>query len=603
MKPSFQATKSDSPMINSFEETSRFLMQATLGADQALLNSVSQTGIHAWLNQQLQHQPISGRTFENATRFIWQDFRKRLVAEHGASALDGDGNNPALPYKWYFRMAWWDHTLSSKDDLLRQRVAQALSEILVISDQSSLELDSIGFASYYDLLYKHAFGKYTELLYEVSMHPMMGIYLSHLMNQKADKRKNIHPDENYAREIMQLFSIGLFELNADGTEKLDAAGKPIPTYDNRDIKELARVFTGLLPTAYQYEWNNSFWAKDYNGYPVGFDDDVEKAYKTVPFIDATKEMVVDESYHDRGAKSLLNGQVTLPGGQNGPQEIWSVVQQLVAHPSTAPFIAKHLINRMVTSNPSPAYVQAVAEAFDKEGDIGATIYAILTYPIQNEVAHTRLPSAHKTDRKLVQSQRLKSPLQRVTQLLLAFNAQNTSGRKWVLGDDLQEALQMHPLSAPTVFNFYKPDFTPHGPLQQAGLVAPEFELHTAATSVSYVNQMYYWFFGEYLPLVSTQIGSTEDQKMVMEMDPDTLWSYEDDALWFDFSDEMAAVGSAAKRDALIDRMSILLTGRTSDNAKARIREAFSQFSDNPEWVVQTIAFMIAISPEFTVQEA
>ncbi|GAA6190126.1 DUF1800 family protein [Phaeobacter sp. NW0010-22] len=590
-------------MINTSGETSRFLMQATLGADQALLNSVSQTGILTWLDQQLRHQPKNGRKFEDATRSIWKDFRERLVAEHGASALDGDGNNPALPYKWYFHMAWWDHTLISKDDLLRQRVAQALSEILVISDQSSLELDSIGFASFYDLLYKHAFGKYTELLYEVSMHPMMGIYLSHLMNQKADKQQNIHPDENYAREIMQLFSIGLFELNADGTEKLDAAGKPIPTYDNCDIKELARVFTGLLPAAYQYEWTNSFWAKDYNGYPVGFDDDVEKAYKTVPFIDATKGMVVDENYHDRGAKSLLNGQVTLPGGQKGPQEIWSAVKQLVAHPSTAPFIAKHLINRMVTSNPSPAYVQAVAEAFGKEGNIGATIHVILTYPMQNEVAHTRLSSARKADGKWVQSQRLKSPLQRVTQLLLAFNAQNKSGRNWVLGDDLQEALQMHPLSAPTVFNFYKPDFAPHGPIQNAGLVAPEFELHTAATSVSYVNQMYYWFFGGYLPLVSTQIGSTEQQKMVMEMDPDTLWSYENDALWFDFSDEIAAVGSAAKRDALIDRISILLTGRTSGTAKARIKEAIRQFSNNPEWVVQTIAFMISISPEFTVQEA
>ena len=204
---------------------------------------------------------------------------------------------------------------------------------------------------------------------------------------------------------------------------------------------------------------------------------------------------------------------------------------------------------------------------------------------------------------MVQSQKLKSQLHRVTQLLLAFNAHNTSGKLWLLGDDLQEELQMHPMSAPTVFNFYKPDFAPHGPLQDAGMVAPEFELHTSATSVAYVNQMYYWFFGGFLPLVSTRIGSGAEQKMVMEMYPDTLWAQKKDALRFDLSSEIASAKSGAKRDALIDEMSILLTGRTSQRAKARIKQAFAQFTDNPEWVVQTIAFMIAISPEFTVQEA
>ncbi|SPJ29285.1 DUF1800 family protein [Falsiruegeria mediterranea] len=590
-------------MKNTLDSTSRFLMQATLGADQKLLETVSNQGIEPWLSDQLKHKPGSTRVFEKSTRAIWQDFRKRLVATHGARALDGDGNNPALPYKWYFHMAWWDHTLSSKDDLLRQRMAQALGEILVISDQSSLELDSIGFASYYDLLYKHAFGSYVDLLYDVSMHPMMGIYLSHMHNQKANKRKNIHPDENYAREIMQLFSIGLFELNQDGSEKLDAKGKPIPTYDNRDIKELARVFTGLLPAAYEYEWTNGFWEQSYNGYQVGFDDGIEKAYKTVPFIDATKPMVVDEDYHDRRSKSLLNGRLTLPGGQKGPAEIRVAVEQLVAHPSTAPFIARNLINRLVTSNPSPDYIRTVSKAFGPTGDLKATLEAVLTYPLANEVSDKRLPTARKVKDKMVQSQKLKSPLHRVTQLLLAFNAQNTSGKLWLLGDDLQEELQMHPMSAPTVFNFYKPDFAPHGPLQNAGLVAPEFELHTSATSVAYVNQMYYWFFGGFLPLVSTQIGSGAEQKMVMEMYPDTLWAQKNDALRFDLKAEIASAKSAATRDALIDQMSILLTGRTSQKAKARIKAAFAQFSGNPDWVVQTIAFMIAVSPEFTVQEA
>ncbi|WP_282151966.1 DUF1800 family protein [Ruegeria atlantica] len=590
-------------MKSSLEDTSRFLMQATLGADQRLLHQVSKTGPERWLDDQLNASIGNKGPFEKSTRKIWKSFRKRLKRAHGEWAINGDGNNPALPYKWYFHMAWWNHTLTQRDDLLRQRVAQALSEILVISDASSLELDAIGMANYYDLLYKHAFGSYSDLLYDVSMHPMMGIYLSHMTNQKANEAKNIHPDENYAREIMQLFSIGLFELNPDGTEKLDASGDPIPTYDNRDIKELARVFTGLLPAAYKYEWNTSFWENSYNGYPVQFDDGVENAYKTVPFIDATKPMIVEEPYHDRGAKALLNGRLTLPGDQSGPKEIRSTIDQLVAHPTTAPFIATHLINRLVTSNPSPAYVEAVSRAFGPNGDLKSAVRTILTYPLTNEVAAKRLPSAYKSPTKIVQSQKLKSPLHRVTQVLLAFGAHNQTGKLWLLGDDIQEALQMHPLSAPTVFNFYKPDFTPHGALQKMGLRAPEFELHTAATSVAYVNNIYYWFFGGYLPLVSTQIGTGPEQMMVMEFDPDTLWANSKNALRFDLSEEIKIAQNRGRHDELIDRISVLLTGRTDAEVRKRIKQAYVQYADNPEWVVQTIAFMIAVSPEFTVQEA
>ncbi|WP_170424238.1 DUF1800 family protein [Ruegeria arenilitoris] len=590
-------------MQTSLEDTSRFLMQATLGADQTLLQQVSKIGPERWLDDQLDARVATKGPFEKSTRKIWKSFRKRLKRAHGEWAINGDGNNPALPYKWYFHMAWWNHTLTQRDDLLRQRVAQALSEILVISDASSLELDAIGMANYYDLLYKHAFGSYADLLYDVSMHPMMGIYLSHMTNQKANKAKNIHPDENYAREIMQLFSIGLFELNPDGTEKLDASGDPIPTYDNRDIKKLARVFTGLLPAAYEYEWNTSFWESSYNGYPVAFDDGIEMAYKTVPFIDATKPMVVEEEYHDRGAKSLLNGRLSLPGNQSGPKEIRSTVNQLVAHPTTAPFIATHLINRLVTSNPSPAYVEAVSRAFGPTGDLKNAVRTILTYPLTHEVAAKRLPSAYKTSAKIVQSQKLKSPLHRVTQVLLAFGAHNQSGKLWLLGDDIQDALQMHPLSAPTVFNFYKPDFTPHGALQKMGLRAPEFELHTAATSVAYVNNIYYWFFGGYLPLVSNQIGSGPEQMMVMEMDPDTLWANTKNALQFDLSEEIKIAQNRGRHDELIDRISVLLTGQTNAAARKRIKQAYVQYADNPEWVVQTIAFMITVSPEFTVQEA
>ena len=590
-------------MTFSIEDTSRFLMQATLGADQNLLDAVHEVGPKSWLESQLAAAPKDLAPFETATRAIWDDFRKRLERAHGAAALNGDGNDPALVFKWYFHMAWWSHTLTRRDDLLRQRVAQALSEILVISDESSLELDSIGVASYYDLLYKHAFGSYSDLLYDVSMHPMMGIYLSHMGNQKANPAKNIHPDENYAREVMQLFTIGLFELNQDGTEKLNVNGQPIPTYDNQDIKELARAFTGLLPPAYEYHWETSYWEESYNGDPVDFDDGVEAEFKSIPFIDATQSMVVNERYHDRGAKSLLNGRLKLPGNQSGEDEIWSVVQQLVAHPSTAPFVAKHLINRLVTSNPSPDYVAKVSAAFGPRGDLGNAVRVLLSYPLENEVAVTRLPTARVSGNKVIQSQKLKSPLLRVTQILLAFKAQNKSGKMWLVGDDIRETLQMHPMSAPTVFNFYKADFAPHGDLQKQGLKAPEFELHTSATSVGYVNMMYYWFFDGYLPLVSTRIGEGKSQINTMELDPDTLWANEEDSLWFDLNEETAIAANTAQIDQMIDQMSILLTGQRDTAVRDRIKASFEQYADKPEWVVATVAFMIAISPEFAVQEA
>lgn len=590
--------------MNTLSQTSRFLMQATLGADQKTIQKVSRQGIDNWLNQQLNSKLSSGNTYADSSRDIWQNFRQKLLSQYGEAALNGESNNPALPYKWYFHMAWWQQALNTNPEhLLRQRVAQALSEILVISDNSQLELDAIGMGSYYDLLYKHAFGNYSDLLYDVSMHPCMGVYLSHMNNQKADPTEHIHPDENYAREIMQLFTIGLYELNPDGSRKPGNNGQPQASYNNEDIRQLAKVFTGLKASAYEYEWDTSFWQSSYNGYPVSFDDGIDKTYKVPPFVNMTNPMSIDEDRHDRSAKKLLNGRVTLPAGQGATREIYSTVQQLVAHPNTAPFIATHLINQLVTSNPSKAYVKSVAAKFGKKGDLKATIKEILSYPQREFAAKKTLPSAREEAGLTVQSQKLKSPLLRATQILRAFNAGNRSGKLWLIGDDMQTLLQQHPLSSPTVFNFYKPDFTPHGPLELAGLVAPEFELHTSATAIAYVNMMYYWFFGEYLPAVSTRINSNPEIHNVPELNPDILNTDEHNKLQLNFANQIAIAKDPEQHDALIDQMSLLLTGKTDLSIKPQIRDAFKHYRDQPAWVVQTIAFMLTISPEFTVMEA
>ena len=195
------------------QDTATFLMQATLGADQETINQVNQQGAANWLEQQLNHTYRTADSFQTKTSEIWQYFRRKLLAQVGGDSryLDGNGNGAALPYWFYWRMAWWHKTLTADaESLVRHRIAQALSEIIVISDQSNLQLDAEGMASFYDLFYQHAFGHYDELLTAVSLHPCIGTYLSHMNNQKADPSRNIHPDENYAREIMQLFTCLLY---------------------------------------------------------------------------------------------------------------------------------------------------------------------------------------------------------------------------------------------------------------------------------------------------------------------------------------------------------------------------------------------------------
>ncbi|MGY0217673.1 DUF1800 domain-containing protein [Endozoicomonadaceae bacterium StTr2] len=560
-----------------------FLMQATLGADQQAIDDVAEKGVDAWLDRQFKAKLTPDDSYQQETSKIWKHFRRRLVRAHGKKAIDGDGNNPALPYNWYFRMAWWHKVLSvpsTSEHLLRHRIALALSEILVISENSQLELDAVAMASYYDIFYKHAFGQYSDILYEVSMHPCMGVYLSHMNNQKADPEKNIHPDENYAREIMQLFSIGLFELNQDGSRKKDKQGRDIPTYDNRDIKEMARVFTGLKAARYLYEWNTGFFP--YNNTPVEFADGVSKVYKTIPFVDMISPMLMDEKFHDRGAKKLLKGRINIGPGQSGKSDIQQAVSALVSHPSTAPFIARKLIQQLVTSNPSPNYIQAVAAQFGSKGNMAAVVRTILTHP------EARRP------------EKLKSPLLRVSQLLRAFNVRNQSGKLWLVGDDIKESLGQLALASPTVFNFYRPDYTPHGPIENKGQVAPEFELHNSATSVAYINTMYYWFFGDYFPLVSTRISRAH--KNIVELDPDTLHASGANKLAPDFSFELE-LARKGQIDQLIEHVSLLLTGNKKCDVKRDIKGAVSNYPDESVWVVQTVVFMIAISPQFAVLEA
>ncbi|MGI9592485.1 MAG: DUF1800 family protein, partial [Myxococcota bacterium] len=217
------------PTRSELEEASRFLAQASLGASYEEIERVARLGPERWLEDQLEEPPS-----------LHLPLLAELEAEYGDEANPDLRNSPI-----FRRFAWWERVMEG-DDVLRQRVALALSEILVVSDVPDLLfLLPECVASYYDLLLQHAFGDFEDLLLAVSLHPAMGIYLSHLNNERGDPDVGRFPDENYAREVMQLFSIGLLELGPDGEPLLDRDGQTIPTYGNREITEMAKVFTGL----------------------------------------------------------------------------------------------------------------------------------------------------------------------------------------------------------------------------------------------------------------------------------------------------------------------------------------------------------------------
>ena len=353
-------------------EAFQLLNQTTFGATEQAANGVIDSGIEAWIDNQFV-QPAS----------LQLPYLQSLPRPQPIGLLNGD------------RVDIWFQNAIDGNDQLRQRVAFALSEIMVVSQLGALQQAPYALASYYDMLARNAFGNYRDLIEDVTLHPAMGVYLSVLGNQKPNPALNIRPDENYARELMQLFSIGLVELNIDGTPKLDDQSQPIPTYDQAVIEGFAHVYTG---------WNWAGFARFEFARPT-------EANQTQP-------MQLYPDFHDTGEKLLLNG-VVLPAGQSGQQDLAAALDNVFNHPNVGPFMAIRLIQRLTTSNPSPAYVQRVAEVFNDNGagvrgDLRAVVKAIL----MDAEARPELPM--EIDGKL------KEPLLRLTQLWRAYDA--TSAR-------------------------------------------------------------------------------------------------------------------------------------------------------------------------------
>jgi uncharacterized protein (DUF1800 family) len=432
------------------EQAARFLAQAGLGPTlpevQALARRTvsGRVDFNAWLDEQFAAPARSdqGATLQERTAF-------QLGLDLGL--LTDTVRNPFVTGYGLDNVLWF--RLMTGTDVLRQRTVLALSEIFVVSQRNMpIPWGQFATLAYWDLLERHAFGSFRQLLEAVTLSPAMGTYLSLRGSQQADASGR-RPDENYARELLQLFTIGL--------DRLDDAGRPTgqPSHGPEDVTELARALTG--------------WDFDLAGEVPRFDPSVSPAYTRRP-------MVANPAHHDSGAKSFLGA--VLPAGGSAQDDLRRALDALAAHPNVAPFVSRQLIQRLVTSNPEPEHVMRVAQVFRSTGGrLSEVIRAVLTDPLAREP----LPAA-QAERRC----KLREPLLRFVQFGRVAGVRSLDGR-WEIGN-LSGAglLGQSPLQSPSVFNFFRPGYVPPNTVvAAAGLVAPEFQLTDESSVVSYANFM------------------------------------------------------------------------------------------------------------------
>lgn len=541
-------------------EAARFLQQATYGATSSEISRVASLGYTAWIDDQIARP---------ATLHL--QVHQAIQNELGPHFIDQRDRDCEFAYGCNLsRHDAWTQIAVSGNDQLRQRVAFALSQFFVISDAS----DNVGYShlavsDYYDSLAVNAFGSHRALLEEIALHPLMGRYLGMLQNEKANLSRNTEPDENFAREVMQLFSIGLVELNLDGTPRRDGAGNTIPTYNNEVITHFARALTG---------WNFGGAASWYV-----WEDDVKLPGLIQP-------MAPWATFHDTGAKTLFPG-THLAAGRTAQADLASAMDALANHPNVGPFLAKHLIQRLVTSNPSPGYVQRVATVFNNNGagvrgDLGAVVKAIL---LDTEARDMTVAGNDEYGK-------VKEPMLRLTAIWRAFGAQGQSVataagattrsllRNRGAGVDMGQTV----MSSPSVFNYYRPNYQPPGEFRRRGLVAPELQILNEATAMTTFNHWHGRLFQ-------------------MDRDDTTLPASVSDARFYtarfrlDLSSEKAL---AVSPGALADRLNLLLmAGRMSPVMRQILVDSAhaTSMNDGGGDRVEDMVFLIASSPQFAVQ--
>ncbi len=535
---------------------SRFLAQAALGASYEDIEHVSNIGIDAWLDEQ----------FDLPVPSFVERYEQIFNEAQGIISNDGQFNK-------YMSFVFYDFVIKNPD-VLRQKVAFALSQIFVISPYhgSNITAENSSNLGYYDFLYQGAFGNYKEILTNVSLSVPMGKYLSFFRNQKADIIEKTYPDENYAREIMQLFSIGLEMLDTDGTPIKDADSNVIPTYDINNVAEMAKVFTGLGASEEEDGTVNTNFFRNWS------------YNKEVP-------LKMFEDYHSKGEKNILPG-VTIPAGQNGMTDVNQAINALFNHPNVGPFISKRLIQNLVKSNPSPAYVRRVVTIFNNNGDgvrgdLKAVVMAILLDPEARNCDWIE----HTSNGKLIQ------PLERFTNLFKAFDLTTPSSKIWF--DDLNGIYNKTGqsfLASPSVFNFFSPFYAEDKFVSPQELVSPEFQILNSVTAIAYINE------------IEDAIKIRPFQNRTTANDSGQYLSHNiDDEPVLDLSDELAIYINEGV-DALLDRLSLLLCrGQLDDSTKSIIANTIQQNEDNlstydNEDAIYDALYYIMMSPDYIIQK-
>ncbi len=543
-------TLTQSGFLPNLNASSRFLSQATLGHNYEDIEAIADMGVEDWIDNQIS-TPISFSLLDKV--YEYHNYRRDSL---------NDPNAPQSISFWDF--AWWQYHMTS-DDVLRQRVAFALSELIVISRFSGFGNRAYAFSDFYDILMNNAFGNYRDILQEVTYHPAMGLYLTFLNNPKSDTTEGIFPDENYARELMQLFTIGLFELNTDGSRQLDSNGDPIPTYTNVEIAEFAKIFTGL-----------TWWDRD---------QFFKSARNDSSYI---FDMQMFDFYHEPGVKNLLNGfQVPDRNPVDGHADITDALDNIFAHQNVAPHVSKHLIMRLVTSNPSPQYIQRIANVFNDngngvKGDLEAVVKAILLDPVARDCeSGADITFGH-----------MREPFIRYVQINKAFDAFTTSGNYRNSMYYVQHYTGQKPFTSPSVFNFFQPDYQPIGVIDSLDLVAPEFQIINAQTLTGFVNGLYRWVLSDN-PADEEDLFSGEDND-----------GYADEIATLDVSDE-TLVADDGQLHILLDRLNLILAqGRISTVAVNTIKDALKEFDDEGvedlEFRARLAIYFVMCSPEYLI---
>lgn len=508
-------------------EAVRFLTQATYGPTWAEMDEVVSRGYDAWLSKQFATRILSHVAYLDAQAAMGEEVWERTTME-----------------------SIWNQAIAGPDPL-RQRVALALSEILVVSNDNPVLGDGAYLlAGYMDVLSRRAFGNFRDLLTDATLHPAMGLYLNMLGNEKADAGHGTKPNENYAREILQLFSIGLNRLHPDGSLMLGPDGRPMPTYDQATVENLASVFTG-------WSWG-------------GVEPTEDSFHLCNPSnLSLTSPMQPFPMFHDTGAKTLWGA--VLPAGRTAREDLNSALDVIFYHSNVAPFLARQLIQRLVTSNPSPGYVYRVAQTFDDDGHgVRGNMRAVIRAILLDWEARTSDVLSRQGWGKV------REPIVRFGTLLRTFGASAPSGRYRI--DDLDDPVDgvgQNPLRAPSVFNFFLPTYAPPGPVAAAGLVAPEMQVLSETTAIGAANTM----------------------KRVL----DDGWGWEDDQITLDLNPWIAIAGNPAQ---MVDGLCLLLlAGDPSPELRQVLLDTVNAIpADKPKRRVKTTIYLIVTSAEFLVQK-